>query len=525
MSKFLHNIPLVFKIALAPALVALCLCAVTGASWWNSSHTRAAVQHLVEHHLPYIARTGAINERVANLNGMVMQSLAYEGVGLKAGTIAALDQQILTEFDALAKDLAGLQATIDTDESGSIAQAKATITAFETFRARVKDTLDMKSMGLASAYGVMARSETSYAELRKSLAEMAKLDITAGSATATVAVQAAESTISTALALAALALVLFAAVTWWMSRAILGPLQRAVGVARTVASGDLRSRIEASGSDEIGQLMHALRDMNDSLASVVERVRDSSGSIATGSSQIATGNADLSQRTEEQASNLQQTAASMEQLSATVKNNADIARTAAQLATSASAVAVKGGDVVGQMVATMHDISASSAKITEIIGVIDGVAFQTNILALNAAVEAARAGEQGRGFAVVASEVRALAQRSAQAATEIKALIGASSEKVANGSRLVGQAGTTMTEIVAQARRVSDLIAEISAATAEQTSGIGQVSDAVSQLDQVTQHNAALVEESAAAADSLQQQAQRLVQAVGVFKLAGSASA
>jgi methyl-accepting chemotaxis protein-1 (serine sensor receptor) len=288
--------------------------------------------------------------------------------------------------------------------------------------------------------------------------------------------------------------------------------------AQRVANGDLGPVVGADRAPS-GSVMASLGDMQARLAQVVAQVRNASDSIATGSSQIATGNADLSQRTEEQASNLQQTAASMEQMNATVKNNADTARQANQLATSASAAAEKGGQVVGQVVATMEEITGSSKKIADIIGVIDGIAFQTNILALNAAVEAARAGEQGRGFAVVASEVRTLAQRSAEAAKEIKSLIGASVERVDAGSRLVGEAGSNMADIVAQVKRVADLIAEISAATIEQTSGIGQVSDAVSQLDQVTQQNAALVEESAAAADSLRQQASRLAEVVAVFKL------
>nr|WP_316639906.1 methyl-accepting chemotaxis protein [uncultured Roseateles sp.] len=310
---------------------------------------------------------------------------------------------------------------------------------------------------------------------------------------------------------------------WLIARSITGPIAEAVIVAQTVAAGDLSSTIVVRSSDETGQLLAALRTMNDSLIHVVGTVRQGSDSIATGSAQIATGNADLSQRTEEQASNLQQTAASMEQLSATVKNNADTARQATQLASSASAAAAKGGEVVGQVVGTMEAITASSRKISDIIGVIDGIAFQTNILALNAAVEAARAGEQGRGFAVVASEVRSLAQRSAAAAKEIKVLINDSVVNVETGSQQVGEAGRTMDDIVAQVKRVNDLIAEISAATTEQTSGIGQVSDAVTQLDQVTQQNAALVEESAAAADSLSQQASRLVAAVSVFTLGSDA--
>ena len=324
--------------------------------------------------------------------------------------------------------------------------------------------------------------------------------------------------------LSAIGMLLGAAAAWIITRSITLPIAQAVRVARTVAAGDLTSRIEVNSRDETGELLQALKDMNDSLVGVVGTVRNSSDSIATGSSQIATGNADLSQRTEEQASNLQQTAASREQLTSTVRNNADNARQATQLASSARDVAARGGEVVGRVVATMGDITASSQKIGDIIGVIDGIAFQTNILALNAAVEAARAGEQGRGFAVVASEVRSLAQRSAAAAKEIKILIGASVAKVEAGSALVGEAGSTMEDIVVQVRKVADLVGEISAATNEQTTGIGQVNHAVNQLDQVTQQNAALVEESAAAAESLRQQAGRLVDAMRMFHLSGEPS-
>ncbi len=289
-------------------------------------------------------------------------------------------------------------------------------------------------------------------------------------------------------------------------------------VANAVATGDLTTPIDTSRATP-GSVVAAMDHMQQSLRKVVSQVRASSDSIATGSSQIATGNADLSQRTEEQASNLQQTAASMEQLTATVKTNADTARQATQLAVCATQAAGQGGAVVGQVVQTMEGITASSRKIADIIGVIDGIAFQTNILALNAAVEAARAGEQGRGFAVVASEVRTLAQRSAAAAKEIKGLITESVEKVEAGSAQVNEAGRAMDDIVSQVKRVSDLIGEIGSATHEQTQGISQIGDAVSQLDQVTQQNAALVEESAAAADSLNQQASRLVEAVGIFTL------
>jgi methyl-accepting chemotaxis protein-1 (serine sensor receptor) len=292
--------------------------------------------------------------------------------------------------------------------------------------------------------------------------------------------------------------------------------------ARRVANGDLVT-IPAALHAPAGSVMASLGAMQSSLADMVGQVRAASESIATGSAQIATGNADLSQRTEEQASALQQTAATMDELGTTVRHNADNAKQASQLAAGASQVATKGGEVVSRVVDTMKGINDSSKQIADIIGVIDGIAFQTNILALNAAVEAARAGEQGRGFAVVAGEVRNLAQRSATAAKEIKSLIVSSVEKVEHGSSLVGEAGRTMAEIVDAIRRVNDIVAEISAASAEQSSGVSQVGQAVSQMDQVTQQNAALVEESAAAAESLKQQAQRLVGAVSIFKLSAEA--
>ncbi len=320
-------------------------------------------------------------------------------------------------------------------------------------------------------------------------------------------------------ALAGLAGLVAVGISLVISRSIVRPISEAVRVAETVASGDLRARINAEGRDEPAQLLKALRGMNESLSRLVGQVRASSGNIATGAGQIATGNEDLSQRTEEQASNLQQTASSMEEITSTVKASADTAREASELATAASTVAGQGGAAVGEVVQTMQAITESSRRIADITGLIDGIAFQTNILALNAAVEAARAGEQGRGFAVVAGEVRSLAQRSAEAAKEIKALIADSVDKVEAGSQQAGNAGRTMESIVAQVRRVSDLIGQISTATHEQTRGISQVSEAVTQLDQVTQQNAALVEESAAAAESLNQQAAQLVEAVSVFKI------
>ena len=314
-------------------------------------------------------------------------------------------------------------------------------------------------------------------------------------------------------------LALTVAIAWFLTRSITVPLGRALDLANTVASGDLTSRIEVDRRDEAGQLLQALKTMNENLARTVSAVRSGTDTIGTAAAEVAAGNLDLSARTEQQASSLEETASSMEELTSTVKQNADNARQANTLAEAASRVAERGGQVIGDVVGTMEQINASAGKIVDIIGVIDGIAFQTNILALNAAVEAARAGEQGRGFAVVASEVRNLAQRSAAAAKEIKSLIGDSTHAVEAGSKLVGEAGSTMQEIVESVRRVTDIMGEITAASAEQTAGIEQINEAVTQMDQVTQQNAALVEEAAAASASMQEQAGMLASAVSVFRI------
>ena len=321
-----------------------------------------------------------------------------------------------------------------------------------------------------------------------------------------------------ALMAAAIGSILFA-IGLMIARSVSRPIEQAVKVAQQVAMGDLTNRIEVTSKDETGKLMQALKDMNENLVRIVSNVHSGTNAIATASSQIAAGNLDLSSRTEQQASSLEETASSMEELTSTVKQNADNARQANQLAASASDIALQGGAIVVRVVHTMGAINDSAKKIVDIISVIDGIAFQTNILALNAAVEAARAGEQGRGFAVVATEVRSLAQRSAAAAKEIKTLIGDSVEKVDAGSKLVAQAGSTMDEVVNSVKRVTDIMAEIAAASQEQSAGIEQVNQAISQMDQVTQQNAALVEEAAAAAESLQDQASSLAQTVSVFKL------
>ena len=356
-------------------------------------------------------------------------------------------------------------------------------------------------------------------ELKKAVGEQLAMQQEFAAKTGDAARATEQSTRLMMMVLALVSLAIAAVVAWWNTRSITRPLARALEVANTVAAGDLTSRIEVTSRDETGLLLQALKTMNENLVRTVTTVRTGTDTIGTASAEVAAGSLDLSSRTEQQASSLEETASSMEELTSTVKQNADNARQANSLAEAASHVAERGGRVIGDVVGTMEKINTSAGKIADIIGVIDGIAFQTNILALNAAVEAARAGEQGRGFAVVATEVRNLAQRSAAAAKEIKGLIGDSTEAVEAGSKLVTEAGATMTEIVESVRRVTDIMSEITAASTEQTAGIEQINEAVAQMDQVTQQNAALVEQAAAASAAMQEQAGKLAEAVSVFRV------
>ena len=378
------------------------------------------------------------------------------------------------------------------------------------------------ALALTDRVAAAARMEgfgASFRQVEKEMAELSERIASRSRATQAESARAgelAQTAICGAVVLSALVLLALSA---GISRNIVSRMRRAVHIAETVAKGDLGSRIEVQGNDETAQLLRALARMNGSLVHLVGTVRQASENIASGTTQIATGNQDLSQRTEEQASNLQQTAASMEQISATVRANAGTTREASEMAATASRSAALSGEAVQKLVSTIGGITEASRRITDIIGVIDGIAFQTNILALNAAVEAARAGEQGRGFAVVAAEVRVLAQRSAAAAREIKDLIHASVEQVSAGEREAQHAGASMEEVVRNVARMTSLLEEISSSTDEQTKGISEVSQAVTQIDQVTQSNASLVEEAAAAAESLNRQAARLVEAVSLFRI------
>ncbi|NKI93166.1 methyl-accepting chemotaxis protein [Rhizobacter sp. SG703] len=455
----------------------------------------------------------------------------HAGVYRTVALIGSLDEpKIKAARESLANQLGGLKRTLgglaDADHADAdlAAEIKAATAQIDKYRGQADSAIDLSSVDPNTGIAAMQGADETFGALAKGMGGMvARMD---QQSSASMDASATRSR-RTSLLLAALGLLAAAAtvgVAWLMQRRIVGELSRAARVADQVADGKLAIDARTDRSDELGDLMRALDRMTRQLSRSLATVLESSSSIENASAEIATGNQDLSHRTEQAASNLQQTASSMEQLTGTVNQSADSARQANQLASSAAEVAARGGSVVAQVVSTMDEINASSRKIGDIIGVIDGIAFQTNILALNAAVEAARAGEQGRGFAVVASEVRSLAQRSAQAAKEIKGLIGASVERVEAGSRLVADAGQTMNEIVGSVQRVTDIISEITAAAAEQSAGIGQVNGSVTQLDQMTQQNAALVEESAAAAESLKDQAARLRSIVNNFQLAGERS-
>ncbi|MFM8768890.1 MAG: methyl-accepting chemotaxis protein [Rubrivivax sp.] len=418
-----------------------------------------------------------------------------------------------------------LNGMLEGEEDEDNPLARSALTRLEAYVKESQPVLEQIAKGGFDSPKVagqrLARAKGLIAEVEADVGKIAAIVDAEGKSTQAEVENTMAQTLWVFCAVIALVAVVVVPLTLLNSQSITNPIAYAHTLARAIAAGDLTQRVRHEGEDEAAELLRALDSMQEALRRLIGEVSDSAGSIQTASSEIASGSSDLSNRTEQTASNLQQTASSMEQLTGNVAQSADAARQANQLATSAADVAHRGGEVVAKVVATMDEIHASSRKIADIIGVIDGIAFQTNILALNAAVEAARAGEQGRGFAVVAGEVRSLAQRSAEAAREITGLIGTSVAKVGTGSRLVQEAGTTMTEIVASVQRVSDIIGEITGATAEQSSGIGQINGAIAQLDQMTQQNAALVEESAAAAESLKEQAHRLSQVVGTFRLHG----
>jgi len=515
--KWLDDLSLRTKLALAPAVCLAMLGVSAGCALWGFAQQRAALGSVMEQRLPAYGFAARFESGLRDMNGLINSSLGYEAMGFPPDAVKAID----TRLDKLALELEGglkTQAAASRDEADK-KTLESMSASYAKYLKAVRETQEMRSGGLAMASMYLTTAQKAYDSLLVEVGGISRARLEAAAEDVAGAQAAARRVQALIAGAAGIALVAGVLLSLLLARAMLARVRTLSAALAAIADGDLVLPVAASGRDEVGSLMRDLEGLRRRLAASIDAVRKSADSVRVAANEISIGNADLSQRTETQAANLQQTAASMDQLNTTVQANAETARRANDLAATASAVAAKGGEVVGRVVATMGEISASSGKIADIIGTIDAIAFQTNILALNAAVESARAGEQGRGFAVVAGEVRSLAQRSAQAAREIKSLIGSSVERVDAGSRLVGEAGQTMHDIVAQVKHVSTLIGEISGATAQQTSGIGQVSSAVSQLDNVTQQNAALVEESAAAAESMKQQAVRLVESVSVFRV------
>ena len=435
-----------------------------------------------------------------------------------AAGLAEAQKDLIEHSESFNKAITEMQALPISDSAKSVvAKVGPALQAYVETATKVQK---LATSDAPAAIAAMPDFQKAFKNLETAMEEQSgaiENDVGAYGKEATSRAQSAKVQVGVGLVIAAALLI---TASFWLAANMSAPMAHAVAVADQLAEGDLSAAVNPSGNDETVKLLNAMARMQTNFASIVRTVKSNAESVATSSSEIASGNNDLSMRTEQQASALEKTSSSMVQLGATVKQNAESARQANQLAMNASTVAVQGGSVVGEVVETMKGINESSRKISDIIGVIDGIAFQTNILALNAAVEAARAGEQGRGFAVVASEVRSLAGRSAEAAREIKSLIGASVQRVEQGTALVDQAGATMTEVVSSIRRVTDIMGEISAASSEQSAGVQEVGVAVSEMDHATQQNAALVEEMAAAASSLKSQADDLVQSVAVFRLA-----
>ncbi|WP_114968096.1 methyl-accepting chemotaxis protein [Rhodoferax ferrireducens] len=510
-----------FRMLGAIGVVVLALGAIGAIGVVAQLYANSITVKLVGQDMASLAELSRLQQAMASLRlnekDMVIQ---YEN-SVEAGTFKEAWTQSSQQIDAAAKALAPL-LPLDTQR----AQLKQILADTQEFRSQFGPmATQLESMGFPSAQvaaATIGRITPLFQKANEGVKTLAK-DLQASIQNNKENLQATVRQVMWLIAgVTVLLLAIIVPLTILNMRSICRPIDQAEQVAKAIAQGDLSDhQIDTSGHDEAARLLRSLADMQQSLSKLVGQVRQSTDSLSTASAEIASGNQDLSVRTEQTASNLQRAASSMDQLTSTVRQTADASRQANQLASSAGEVAARGGNVVSQVISTMNDINTSSKKIIDIISVIDGIAFQTNILALNAAVEAARAGEQGRGFAVVASEVRSLAGRSAEAAKEIKSLIGASVERIETGSRLVTDAGQTMTDIVSSVQRVSDIIGEITAAAAEQSNGIDEVNTSVVQLDQMTQQNAALVEQSAAAAESLREQAERLAQVVGTFKLSG----
>jgi methyl-accepting chemotaxis protein len=515
--SFLTRIKIGPRLGAGFAIVLLLLAAIGGIGLLQASRIFSGTQAIGGNWLPSVQTLGDLRNVAQDVRRTSLRMLLSSDASEKA-SLREQHAQMITQFGTTLDAYSKLVSSSDEHRLfDSISSAWSHYLDDDKQIVALASTADGGSDADRSA--LSGKSAVSFSDVMDPIHQAVTLNHDGSSADVAAAKVAYQSALAWTIGLIVVAIAFGATIALFITRSITTPIASAVHVAETVARGDLTARIEVHGSDETSQLLGALRHMNERLVDLVGRVRTGSEGIATAASQIAAGNTDLSQRTEEQAASLEETAASMEELTATVKQNADNATQGNTLAAQASQTATRGGEVVGRVVDTMREIATSSEQVAQIISVIEGIAFQTNILALNAAVEAARAGEQGRGFAVVAGEVRTLAQRSATAAREIKELITVSVDRVNNGTALVDDAGRTMGEIVQSVKRVADLMNEISAASGEQRTGIEQVNQAVTQMDEVTQQNAALVEEASAAAQSMSSQAAALRELVSVFNI------
>lgn len=514
------NAPIGVKVSLAPLLALACLVLITAMTWLGMSSLTQEIKRIGGAGVDRAVHAQSMAAQLTELQQTIYQSLTWEAIGQRAERIKQLDDDYVKRLEAFGKTIqeAGQDDSLSTKQRERLA---ALLKGFQDYRKVAVDTLDMKSMGVANAAAYVVSVDKQYKANQVLLSEFVQAELESVRTNVQESEAAARQTMGVVLTVSAAAILCCAALAWYFVGMITKPLRRAAQLADALASGDLSVPVIEHSSDETGQLLASIRTVSANLSNLVHDIRELAQEINLVSSEIASGNANLSERTESTASSLEETAASVEDLAGNIKQSAINAHSANDLARQASQVAREGGAVVGDVVVTMEAINVQARKIAEITGVIDGIAFQTNILALNAAVEAARAGEQGRGFAVVASEVRSLAQRSGEAAKEIRQLIGASVEQIAAGTDRVHAAGQTMGRIVESVDQVSQTVGQITQAAQDQSNGIAQVNEAVGQMDSATQQNAAMVEQSTAATESLKSQAQRLVHLLTQFRTQG----
>jgi methyl-accepting chemotaxis protein len=516
-NHLLKNASIGVKVAMAPAIAILCLMLVTGLSWFSARSLTTDLREVAGDGVERVVSAQAFATQLTQLHQKLYQSMTWEAIGQRAERIKELDNGLLSEMAAFGKTLGNAvgDASLSAEQQAALG---AVHKSYLTYAKTAADALDMKSAGVANAAGYVVTVDGQYVKVREQIDAFVKAERDLAAQAVATAEKAASRTAWITLGVSAAALAVCALLSLTFMRAITGPLERAARIADALADGDLRTREVERSNDATGRLLGSLVEVSRNLSTIVAEVRGTAQEVNNASGEIASGNADLSSRTEHTASALEQTAASVEQLAATIRQSADNAQQADTLAREATSVAVEGGAVVGDVVAAMGEISTQARRIADIIGTIDGIAFQTNILALNAAVEAARAGEQGRGFAVVASEVRSLAQRSGEAAKEIRTLIGSSVEQVERGTARVQVAGDTMTRVVESIQRVSQMVGDITRAASAQANDIAQVNQAITEMDKTTQQNAAMVEEATAATESLKAQSERLVESLARFK-------